>query len=426
MQIRRLLFEHQIEECIYFGHNQSVITVFTSNADEHAVKRHHALTELIQQEADRRAPLTFARFMELALYTPALGFYEQRGKPIGRQGDFFTSVSVGPLFGELLACQFTQWLGNLPASRPIIVEVGAHDGQLAQDVLTALARADPKLFARVEYWILEPSVQRRHWQNEKLAKFSRHVRWFESWTELYSFRDGTGQGLTGIIFANELLDALPVHRLHWDRSEGEWRECVVIRDGPGFSTSKASPGSEVAAYGRHINTLLSGQDERPLWPNVPKELLAVLPDGFTIEICPSAMEWWRQAGQALTRGWLLTLDYGLQAEDCFAPHRANGTIRAYHEHRATADVLARPGQQDLTAHVNFTALELAGKSSGLVTDALTSQSDFLTASLRQRAKRGEMELSLEQIRQFQTLTHPDHLGRAFKVLVQSRGITAER
>ncbi len=400
--------------------------MFTSLADEHAAKRHHALSALIQQEADRRGFISFARFMELALYAPDLGFYEHHRKAIGQQGDFFTSVSVGRLFGELLACQFARWLGQLAVDGPVIVEAGAHDGRLALDVLSTLKDREPYLLERLEYWLIEPSPQRQNWQRETLKGFAPHVRWFQSWTELSSFCDKGGHGVTGVIFANELLDALPVHRLCWSKAERTWLERSVRAQRDRLVWTCTPPSDAVTAYGRQIGAMKLESEESPLWPNLPNELLDVLPDGFTIEICPAAVEWWQQAATCLDRGWLLTLDYGLQAKDYFTPHRADGTVRAYHEHALSQDILARPGQQDITSHVNFTAIELAGRDVGLITNALTSQSEYLTAILRQTHNLGETNLASKQIRQFQTLTHPDHLGRAFQVLVQSRCVTVEQ
>ncbi len=396
--------------------------MFTSSTDEHAVKRHHALTRLIQQEADRRGFISFARFMELALYAPGLGFYEHRGKAIGQRGDFFTSVSVGPLFGELLACQFVRWLGQMATSRPVLVEAGAHDGRLALDVLSALKRSAPQLLERLEYWLIEPSLNRQNWQRETLSKFQTHVRWFESWTELSAFHDTPGQGVTGVIIANELLDALPVHRLQWNRADHMWKERSVQASHDQLAWLSTLPGADVAAYDAQIRTLAFDEHECPLWPRVPAVLLAALPDGFTIEISPAALTWWQQAAQALNQGWLLTLDYGLSAHECFAPHRPDGTVRGYYRHQLTSDVLARPGQQDLTAHVNFSAVQLAGEARGLATETHCTQGEFLTNILREAWPLKTHTFTPEQVRQFQTLTHPQHLGRSFRALVQSRGV----
>ena len=193
--------------------------LFASTTAMHADKSHQALTTLIQQEADRYGAITFARFMELALYAPGLGYYEQAGQTIGRQGDFFTSVSVGPLFGELLACQFAGWLENLAVPRPVLVEGGAHDGRLAFDILNELAVHHPALSNHLEYWLIEPSPTRQAWQKVTLRTYLDRCRWFQSWTELASFCDNSGQKLNGVVFANELLDALPVHCLRWRKTD---------------------------------------------------------------------------------------------------------------------------------------------------------------------------------------------------------------
>ncbi|MBI1178433.1 hypothetical protein GC207_13440 [bacterium] len=400
--------------------------VFSSSTDEHAIKRHHALTALIQQEADRRGKLSFARFMELALYAPNLGYYEQHRKSIGRKGDFFTSVSVGPLFGELLACQFADWLKELSSSRFAIVEAGAHNGQLAQDILSALKSDHPSTFNRVDYFVIEPSPNRRQWQAEQLGQLADKVRWFESWTDLSSFHDRSGHRLTGIVFANELLDALPVHRLRWSQMSRSWREQFVSFEGSELTFVDGDPSPEVEAYSRRIAALARSGKTTLLWPEIPDQLLDVLPDGFVTEICPSAGDWWQQAAETLNKGWLMTLDYGLSADEFFSPARTKGTLRAYRQHHVTDDILGAPGEQDLTAHVNFGAIELVGESTGMNTFWSGSQADFLTWVLSNRVKAAGWQLSRDQVRQFQTLTHPDHLGRSFRVLVQARQVNAAK
>jgi SAM-dependent MidA family methyltransferase len=159
--------------------------------------------------------------------------------------------------------------------------------------------------------------------------------------------------------------------------------------------------------------------------------LEVLPDNYTIETSPAAENWWRETAGVLARGKLLAIDYGFTADEMFSPARTGGTLRAYFQHHVTDDLLANPGDQDLTAHVNFSAIRKAGEDAGLTTEFLGSQAKFLTRILEKAAKdetfgelvaskRGEDGWSAKQTRQFQTLTHPEHLGRAFNVLVQSR------
>jgi SAM-dependent MidA family methyltransferase len=154
---------------------------------------------------------------------------------------------------------------------------------------------------------------------------------------------------------------------------------------------------------------------------LPAELLAVLPDGYTIETSPAAENWWREAAASLRYGKLLTIDYGFTAEEMFSPARTNGTLRAYFRHHVSGDLLANPGEQDLTAHVNFSAIQKAGEEAGLKTESVCTQPQFLTRILETAINdKSFADLDAKQARQFQTLTHPEHLGRAFRMLVQSR------
>ena len=346
--------------------------------------------------------IPFARFMERALYEPELGYYERGRQVVGKRGDFYTSVSVGPLFGELLAFQFADWLAALPEfnsrfRRLNLIEGGAHDASLARDILTALTRFHPAVAARVDYWIIEPSFTRRAWQRETLKEFQGRTFWINSVKGLADVR--------GVILGNELLDAFPVHRLGWDAPRRRWFEWGVKQLGERFAwIPLADIGAGVPV------------------PELPDELLAVLPDGFSTEVCPAATAWWRDVAKKLKSGWLCTADYGLEAAEFFFPHRANGTLRAYAGHRLADDVLANPGAQDLTAHVNFTALKQTGAAAGLTTAAHASQRNFLTGifAATQRPGAAFPQWDATRVRQFQTLTHPEHLGRAFSALVQRR------
>ena len=148
---------------------------------------------------------------------------------------------------------------------------------------------------------------------------------------------------------------------------------------------------------------------------------AVLPDNYTIEISPAAENWWREAAGILAHGKLLAIDYGFNSDEQFSPARTNGTLRAYFRHQVSNDILANAGEQDLTAHVNFSAIQAAGESRGLLTEAFCTQPQFLTRILAEATKMNSLgDWDARRIRQFQTLTHPEHLGRAFRVLVQGR------
>ena len=175
------------------------------------------LEDIIRGEINTAGAISFARFMELALYHPSHGYYERNLKQTGREGDFYTSVSVGSLYGEMLGMEFARRLGELWPGNVSLIEAGAHDGQLACDVLSYLGEYQKHVFRRVEYVIIEPSVSRAHRQVETLLRFQGKVRWVRSWEEIGEFR--------GICFSNELLDAMPVHVFRWDTGAKNWREC---------------------------------------------------------------------------------------------------------------------------------------------------------------------------------------------------------
>lgn len=335
-----------------------------------------ALQALIRKEIKAEGPISFARFMELALYCPNLGYYERPESRIGKHGDYYTSVSVGPLFGQLLAFQFAKWLEAIPGRGVQLVEGGAHDGRLALDILKALP---PVLLDRMEYWIIEPSENRQKWQRETLNEFAGKVRWFRAFPE----------SVTGVIFCNELLDSMPFRRLGWDAKAQTWFEWCVT--------------------------------ERFEWARIPlasapaPDLAPFLPDAYTWELNMGATRWWETASRSLRAGKLCAIDYFLTDDEMWRPERLNGTARAYRAHRVSSDLLANPGEQDITAHVFLRPLQKVGEMRGLTTEPVITQAVFLTRILQQGA-----ELRPEYTGQFQTLTHPEHLGERFKAFVQSR------
>jgi len=378
------------------------------------------LIELIRREIMAHGVLSFARFMELALYCPDYGYYEANKDNPGRHGDFYTSVNVGELFGQLLAFQFAEWLETEVGSRRSevgIIEAGAHDGTLAGDILNWLQRARPGLFERIQYCIVEPSVRRQEWQKEKLAKFASHVRWFADLKTLAQATRHTSRH--EVIFSNELLDAMPAHRFGWDATAKEWFEWGVACEGEEFNWAKIRK-SEAGSQKPELNL------SSVLCPP-PSDLLAVLPDGYTIELSPAAENWWREAAGILKRGRLLMMDYGLTRDEWFSPSRPQGTLRAYFRQHVVGDLLANAGEQDITAHVNFPAVEAAGESAGLVTESFSTQTQFLTRILEKAVNDKSFGgWNASRTRQFQTLTHPEHLGRAFRVLIQFRQPPAVR
>ncbi len=356
------------------------------------------MVSILRGEIRARGPVTFARFMELALYAPGVGYYEREGGQIGRSGDYYTSVSVGPVLGFLLAA----WVAGACRDLETIdcVEAAAHDGRLAADVLSALKQFYPRVAERVRYRILEPSAARRAVQARTLeaAGLGVAVNWVPGWEE-------AREPVEGVVFSNELLDAMPVHRLAWDARSRRWFEWGVTVEADKLVQCRMEP------------TVSSVRAEM-----APLE--AVLPDGFVVERCPAAEAWWIAAARALRRGWLASLDYGFGDEDVVRPERVDGTARAYFRHRRVDDLLAQPGAQDLTAHVDFPRLVRAGESEGLTTTDFLPQGRWLgRVATEVLSAGGEAAGWLAgRVRGLQTLTHPTHLGHAMRVLVQARHV----
>jgi SAM-dependent MidA family methyltransferase len=358
------------------------------------------LAKQIQNEIEAGGPISFARFMELALYAPGLGYYE-REREIGRGGDFFTSVSVGPAFGRLLAFQFADWFAsekNVHALR--LVEAGAHDGALAADILQWIKGSRPEIFERLEYHLIEPSPHRRQAQEKKLHDFLAKVKWFDALTPPQKTDDFQ------IIFSNELLDAMPVHRLVWNAQKLTWDEYRVDWENGQFAWRRVAAPEELLAWA----------------PFIPQAVAQVMPDGYVFEISRAAIAWWETAAQTLSRGKLMAIDYGLSEQELLRPERTNGTLRTYSKHHPGGDLLEGPGEGDITAHVNFSAIEAAGLRAGLKTEDFLEQGIFLTRIV---SKAGTNFGRIEEFnpamgKQFITLVHPAHLGNKFRVLVQSR------
>jgi len=370
----------------------------------------NAVARFLAAEIARQGAIPFAQFMATALYCPILGYYEQIRHTPGRHGDYFTSVSVGPLFGRLLARQFTDWARERHARRrppPFrwqIVEAGAHDGRLAQDVLEALTHLDRSTLPPVDYIILEPSAQRQQWQHDTLRHHARHVRWIRDWSDL------SPPGVEGVIFANELLDALPARRLGWNPACATWFEWGVRRTGDAFDWTRLPIHPELSPP---VQTWLD---------DLATACSSHWTDGHTVEAPESALAWWTAAARSLHCGHLVTIDYGLDAAAWGLPARRHGTLRAYDQHHCSDAILAHPGEQDITLHVNWDLVRHAGEAEGLSTLLQLPQGRWLSGVLARliAAQPEPTPWSPAELRQFQTLSHPDQMGARFQILAQTR------
>ncbi len=353
------------------------------------------LEEIVIEEIRIRGPLTFACFMERCLYDVDHGFYAGGADRIGRGGDFFTAVSAGPVFGQLLAEKwFDLWeeAGRPTAFR--VAEQGAHDGTLACDVLTAAAEKSPAFYQALRYEPIEPLESLRTAQREKLG--SGHAGRAVWWPGPEAVPPGLN-----VFFANELIDAFPVHRVRF--RGGCWQEMGI--------------GLDVA--GRLDWVALGPLTQRRELAAAARWLPETAAEGYTTEWCAAVEPWMRQVAAVLAPGGrLLTLDYGREAADYFALERTDGTLRGYRQHRRCDDPLEAPGETDLTADVNFSQVTAAAEAAGLEPMPLVRQETFLTRLaapiLRKMESPGAIPPTMAPwLRQFRTLTHPGLRGHAF-------------
>lgn len=343
-------------------------------------------------EITESGPIPFSRFMERALYDPEAGYYASGKCAIGRHGDFFTNVSIGPVYGETLAGQFVEmWqaLGRPPGFT--LVEQGAGDGQLARDILDALA-ATP--LAGAPLILVEPSPALRGLQVAKLAGHA--VSWVTDATALPEF--------CGVHYSNELFDAFPVHLV---RSTGEgWVERHVDHTGQEFVWREMPVAGELAEV---------------------TATFPIRPNGFTTEVCLAHRPLLHVLGARITRGFLFAVDYGMSQASLLAEHRTDGTLSCYRGHRRDSNPLESPGDKDLTAHVNFTRLAEDALQAGWQFRALTDQHHFLvgaaTALLLSLDGRPPNPETRKMLRSLRTLLHPEGMGRQFHAILFSRGVS---
>jgi SAM-dependent MidA family methyltransferase len=319
-------------------------------ADPADVGEDEALGARIRAEIGANGPMTFARFMELALYDPHGGYYRSAEARPGRAGDFLTAPELHPIFGETVANQLAEIWERLDRPDPFVVEEhGAGTGALAEAVLRGLARNGSPVFDSIRYVPLEIDQRRIETFEDRLAAAGFADRIAST---------GSAGTFAGVVVANEVLDALPVHRIAV--RDGRLLERFVGVDaGAAFTDVWGEPST--TAIGRRL------ADEG-----------VALAEGQSAEVCLALDGWLTAAGAPLGRGLLLLLDYGAEAGDLYDPiRRPHGTVRAFARHRLHDDLYEHVGRQDLTAHVDLTAVDAAARSAGLTGLGRTSQAGFL-------------------------------------------------
>ncbi len=352
-------------------------------ADALAASRalHRLISEDIRAHDDW---ISFARYMELALYAKDLGYYAGGAAKLGKDGDFTTAPEITPLFGATLA----RFARDLLPVRPLrLLEFGAGTGKLAHDILAALRAAGVEV---ASYEIVELSAELRARQQALLGK-DLAVRWLSAPPPAFS----------GLVIANEVLDAMPVHLLV--RKGGRWRERGVSVDHDGFRY-----------VDRDADPVLASQ--------IPDA--ETLPDGYLTEVHPQQSGFIRMLADMLRAGEggaALLIDYGFPASEYYLPQRAEGTLMCHYRHHAHGDAFFLPGLQDITAHVDFTQVARAGLEAGLEIGTWQSQAAFLLAAglpeLLQAGKPDQAADWLPQANAIQKLTSPAEMGELFKVLV---------
>ncbi|MBQ5948869.1 class I SAM-dependent methyltransferase [Massilia sp. ST3] len=361
--------------------------------DHDALAASHSLQQLIADEIEGQGgAIPFSRFMELALYAPRLGYYSGGASKLGAEGDFTTAPEISPLFGAALARVAAAIIAQ---SAPDIIEFGAGTGKLARDVLAALAAQG---VAVNSYTIIELSGELRARQQEALKDLPQ-VRWLDAMPERFS----------GVVLANEVLDAMPVE-LVLNTAAGWRRQMVTIENGA-FAFVQQPLGAELEAQ---LARQVPEHDARP--------------EGYLTELHPVSAGFMRSLAAMFEggKGAAILLDYGFPAHEYYLDQRMGGTLMCHYRHHSHPDPFYLPGLQDITAHVDFTAMALASQEAGLPVLAYMNQASFLLgAGIGELLMEHDPEDALRflpQAKAVQKLVSPAEMGELFKVLVVGRDV----
>jgi len=384
----------------------------SSPSGKNSIERLSPIGDLIRE----RGPLTVAAFMDFALYDSEHGYYARTAQRSGRAGDFFTSVDVGPIFGELMEAQLAEMAGILSSRFSIpsvdLVEAGAGNGRLAADILRAAHAHHPGVYESLRLHLVEASAGARAAQRATLG---------ETADRLASSGDTLPASFEGVLLANELLDALPVHQVVM-RAEGLREVYVQATDvARPFQGRDHLGGPERAAL-----HLVEGPPSTPALAAYLDRLGVTLEPGWRVEINLRAVDWIRDAARRLRRGFIVLIDYGHEARELYSPTHSAGTLTAFARHQSSGPEsppdapawLRHPGDQDLTAHVDFTSVRAAAEAEGLTTIAFLDQTYFLLGLLPSLMD----PQSAIRNPQFKTLIIPGGIGSTHKVLILGKDV----
>ncbi|MBI4849966.1 MAG: SAM-dependent methyltransferase [Nitrospirae bacterium] len=385
------------------------------------------LEEKIIERIRKAGPVTFEAFMDMALYYPELGYYSSNKTAIGRAGDFYTSPHLHPIFGAMIAKQFME-MWTVMERPPVfhVVEIGAGAGYLCKDILDYLQRSssdDKNDFLKaLRYVIVEPYAHFEEKQRELLApplgKGGQRVGNI-SWVR--SLEEYKGQ-ITGCIFSNELLDAFPVHLVEME-DEKVGLESPTLEKGDAGGFSKQLKEIYIDFNGGEFVEIKDKVSSAKLTDYL-KAFSANIPSGYRTEINLRTRDWLEEINAALSRGFILTIDYGYSAQEYYSEERTKGTLLCYHKHQVNENPYQNIGAQDITAHVNFSSLKKWGEEIGLKTTGYCQQGIFLIASgideviTELYADRPDYEFEMAKIK---GLIFPQGMGETHNVMVQYKG-----
>ena len=360
-------------------------------------QRSREVHDLISEACARAGGLIpFSEFMRLALYAPELGYYSGGLHKFGKAGDFITAPEISPLFSRCLARQTADVLVTL--SQPDVLEFGAGSGVMAADILLELERLDA---LPASYLILELAAELRQRQREIIDRIAPNllsrVRWLDSLPESFS----------GVVVANEVLDAMPVEcfRINEGRVEALMIGIGMIGAEADRLRAQYAPASRAVEQSVRLIEQRRGQ---------------ALPHGYCSEYNPQLPAWLESIAAAMQRGVVLLIDYGYPVSEYYHEQRVNGTLMCHYHHRAHPDPLWYPGLQDITAFVDFSAVAHAAVEAGFDVSGYTTQAMFLLASglpeLHEAALTDDAKRQLQLAQQIKTLTLPSEMGERFKVM----------
>lgn len=364
---------------------------------------HPELIAVITSEIAATGPIPFVRFMELALYHPQYGYYIRNPEPaherIGWRGDFYTSADVHPILGQALAKQAEQMYRLLGQPRPFtIVEMGAGKGLLAKHIISTCAHRYPSFFQHLRYVLIDRSPAMRELQRRNLASWLDQPNLLEWVDDLVSMAP---HSLTGLFFSNELVDSFPVHRVQVT-AKGIEELWVDYRDGEFVERLLPLSSDTLAHRLRRVS--------------------ADWPEGYRTEVNLRASDWMKDVAQHLGRGFVLTIDYGHTAQDLYRSDRKHGTFLCYFQHSMNEEPFLRVGEQDMTAHVDFSSLAVTGEEQKLRTTGFTNQMSFLMG-LGVEQMISELEQDSPQLKAAIHLLRPNGMGTTFKILIQHKGLS---